>query len=494
MAGSVVLRFCRALAAAAVTGIVVAAPASAAPAPISGPQLTLAPIGDTVLTFNGQPYHGDLVVGEDGSQLAVVNRVGFEQCVQGIAEMPSNWPSAALEAQAVAARTYALWEVLTHPTGPAGGQICATDACQVYAGLDKTDGPDGSNWLAAVNATRGNVLLYRGDVIEALYGSSDGGQTLYGGVPWLPTVSDPQDRLSPEHQWSWSATLQSMASVLAVGTGKSLVGLVSSSQAITETLKATDGSTSTVAVSPDRFHSLINAKMAAPAGLDLPLPSGRYSVSTAGSTVQVSGYGDGNGLGLSQYGALGKALQGWSAGQILASYYGPARATPLSAGDEPPTIGATLADPVGQATLGATGPVQVLGPDGHVIATASGGGSWEASEGPSGVSLAPSGGAPLVTPATGSDTAPIPAFPATTAPSREPSSAATTAGPLSTGVLVNPALDESSGVALAHGGHGVPAAWIAVAVVAVLIAMAGCARALVLKLPTGRAASLFLRR
>lgn len=390
------------------SGAPLAAPSVASGAGASGATLVLEPAPGTTLTVDGRPYAGDLVSAPSGGGVAVVDRVAFERYVEGIAEMPSSWPAAALQAQAVAARTYALWTVLTHRPGPAGGQICATDDCQVYSGLDKPAGPDGAAWVAAVRATRGDVLQYGGRVIESLYGSSDGGQTLYGGVPWLPSVSDPQDALAPEHQWSWSAPLARLAGVIDVPAGRTLVGLVSSAHAITETLRAADGSTSTAALSPDSFHSLVDSGMAAPAGLDLPLPSYRYSVSTYGDSVRVEGWGDGNGLGLSQYGALGKAEAGWSSGAILATYYAGTAVAPLPAGEMPATISVTLVPAAPSAVIGATGPARIVDGSGRTVVTTAGPGVWSVDASAGGVTLTPVSGVPVAAPVPAPDqTAPV---------------------------------------------------------------------------------------
>ena len=369
-----------------------ALPAGADPGSVAAGQVVFAPTGSTVLSVDGAPYHGQVVVGPTGGGLAVVNRVGFEDYVAGIAEVPSTWPAAALAAQAVAARTYALWEVLVHPAGPwnaAGGQICATDACQVYAGIAKERQPGGAAWVAAVRGTSGTVLLYQDRVVEALYGSSDGGRTVSGGVPWLPSVSDPEDAISPEHHWSWSEPLAAVAPALGVPAGTTLVSLVSRPDAVVATLQAPDGTTSTQALAPSDFHSLLNSRLPPPAGLPLALPSWRYSVSTSGSDVAVDGYGFGHGMGMSQYGALGKALRGWNGAQILASYYGAARPVRLAPGQEPATIGVALADGVGRVRVSASGPYRVLDGSGRVLATVSGG-SWDVVPGSAGVTAVPS--------------------------------------------------------------------------------------------------------
>ena len=355
------------------------ASARADPTTVATGQVTFVPTGSTVLSVDGAPYRGDVVVGPAPGGLAVVNRVAFEDYVAGIAEVPPTWPAAALAAQAVAARTYALWEVLVHPAGPwqaAGGQICASDACQVYAGVAKERQPGAAAWLAAVHGTSGIVLLYQDRVIEALYGSSDGGQTVSGGVPWLPSVSDPEDAVSPEHRWSWSEPLNALGPALGVPAGSSLVGLVSRTDAVVATLQGPDGSTSTQALAPADFHSLLNSRLPPPGGLPLALPSWRYSVSTSGSDVVVNGYGFGHGMGMSQYGALGKALRGWSGAQILASYYGPARPVRLAPAQEPATISVALADGVGRVRVSADGPYRVVDASGRVVVS-SAGGSWD---------------------------------------------------------------------------------------------------------------------
>jgi stage II sporulation protein D len=393
----------------AAPGAIAAVPAAASVAP-AGSQLTIVPGPGVTLTVDGLPYSGDIVVAPGAGGVDVVNHVGFEQYVEGISEMPSNWPAAALQAQAVAARTYALWTVLTHPAGPGGGQICASDSCQVYRGLAKPQGPYGSNWVAAVRATTGAVLQYQSRIIESLYGSSDGGQTLYGGVPWLPAVDDPQDAIAPEHAWSWSAPLSTFASALKVPAGLTLVSLVSSSRAITETLQDSAGQRSTKGLTPDDFHSLVNANMANPPKLDLPLPSYRYSVSTNGNQVEITGSGDGDGLGMSQYGALGKAEDGWSAGQILGTYYHDTTAAALPAGEMPATIGVILHSGAASAEIGADGPVTVSGPTGATLAHTTGAAGWIASPSSTGVTLSPgaAGGASQTAQAEAADTAPVP--------------------------------------------------------------------------------------
>lgn len=91
--------------------------------------------------------------------------IDFQQYLYGIAEMPSSWNKEALKAQAVAARSYALAY-----TNNGSKSICATQSCQVYIGHSK-----GGDWEAAVNETKGVVLVDGGNPVSTQYSSTTGG-------------------------------------------------------------------------------------------------------------------------------------------------------------------------------------------------------------------------------------------------------------------------------------------------------------------------------
>jgi SpoIID/LytB domain protein len=171
-------------------------------------------------------FAGTIVVKASPAQ--VWNVVPLEDYVEGVVprESPASWPQAALEAQAVAARSYAIADT-------AGGTqpICDTPACQVYGG-DPTQyaGGDASNSNAAVAATAGQVLECGSDsacgspsqVALAEYSSSTGGYTA-GGV--FPAVVDAGDATpsNPNHDWTVQvATSSVQAAFPSVGTLQSL--------------------------------------------------------------------------------------------------------------------------------------------------------------------------------------------------------------------------------------------------------------------------------
>ena len=167
-------------------------------APLAGP-LTIT--SSRPLLVNGQAFRGRLTVLSDGKTLQVVDTVGLEAYVKGVvaAEMPPKWPLAALEAQAVAARSYALANLRK------GGSfdLFADGRSQIYGGV-ALETPSTN---AAVDATRGRVVVWRGKVADTLFSSSSGGRTasaqasLGQDIPYLAAVADPYDRLSPYHDW-----------------------------------------------------------------------------------------------------------------------------------------------------------------------------------------------------------------------------------------------------------------------------------------------------
>ena len=173
-----------------------AASAKALPGP-----LVFSP-GTSALTVNGHAYRGSLRV-TGGKAVRVVNVVGLEQYLWGVVarEMPDRWPAEALKAQAVVARSYAL----SHLTGGGDFDLYPDTRSQVYGGVAAESPPA----RAAVDGTAGQVVLYRGEVADTFFFSSSGGRTanvqdVWPGsrsLPYLVSVPDPYDTLSPYHDW-----------------------------------------------------------------------------------------------------------------------------------------------------------------------------------------------------------------------------------------------------------------------------------------------------
>src|SRR3954447_13918793 len=135
--------------------------------------------------------------------LAAVNALSLDDYIKGVivGEMPTSWPQQALEAQAIVARSYAL-------TTDAGGAVFdqyPDTRSQMYYGMSRET--TGTN--QAVQATAGQIVMYGDAVATTYYFSTSGGRTenvenSWPGsapVPYLESVDDPYDNLSPRHRW-----------------------------------------------------------------------------------------------------------------------------------------------------------------------------------------------------------------------------------------------------------------------------------------------------
>jgi stage II sporulation protein D len=170
-----------------------------------GPTRAIGPVsvraGKAPLSLDGRLYRGRLDIAVQGSFLRVVNTLPIETYLQGVVagEMPHTWPLEALKAQAVAARSYALANLVKGKPF----DLYSDQRSQVYTGLSG----ERSRTSEAVRATAGRVVLYGGKVASTLYSSSSGGRTASSAdvfgvvVPYLVSKPDPWDKASPYHRW-----------------------------------------------------------------------------------------------------------------------------------------------------------------------------------------------------------------------------------------------------------------------------------------------------
>ena len=143
------------------------------PGPDSGPPASPRTVvavpadgGSVAVPARQRRYRGTIEATAATGTLRFVNSVDVEQYLKGMGEVRDpSWPQAALRAQAIAARTYAMRAML------AGGEICDTQRCQVYLGAQAEYGA----MNAAVDATAQQVLVYRNSLASAVYSANGGG-------------------------------------------------------------------------------------------------------------------------------------------------------------------------------------------------------------------------------------------------------------------------------------------------------------------------------
>lgn len=163
--------------------------------------------GEHYIEVNKRRYRGEIAihptVGKSG--MTVVNTLPLEQYLYGIIakEISPEWHPEAVKAQAVAARSYAMYNMRLMPKHQADGyDVCATTDCQVYGGRES----ESPKALKAIDDTRGMVLMYQGSIIPAYFHSSGGGYTedsenVWGSaLPYLRGVVD-YDQDSPHFKW-----------------------------------------------------------------------------------------------------------------------------------------------------------------------------------------------------------------------------------------------------------------------------------------------------
>ncbi|WP_372698499.1 SpoIID/LytB domain-containing protein [Arthrobacter sp. JSM 101049] len=229
--------------------------------------------------------HGKLEVGVLNGRLNLVNVVRLnDEYLYGLAEMPSSWQPAALQAQAVAGRTYAMRNMSTLKKG-CDCNVYDEVASQKFTAWNKEN--EGSNayygkrWKAAVDATNrrsanrtptsGAVLLYSGSLIDAVYSSSTGGKTRSSATVWGSNHAYLQSR---DDHWSllpssgnpnrsWTSTASQAHMARAFGTGK--VTRVKVSRNSDLTIKSATATTATGAVrtiSGSTFRSAVATRSA----------------------------------------------------------------------------------------------------------------------------------------------------------------------------------------------------------------------------------------
>jgi SpoIID/LytB domain protein len=290
-------------------------------------------------------YRGLLEVRRAAGGVGAVNEVALDDYLKGISEMPSGWPAEALRAQAIAARTYLLWVLGNGPAGEAaalGAQICATESCQVYSGVAKEQSPNGDKWAAAVRDTAGLALFSGGAPILAKYSACNGGRSVSGGKPYLKAVDDPDDARCPLYRWGLSVSYDDLARALAVPGTVTAVRATAGDVVVDW---AGDGG-GRLTVPRTEFRAKVGAAVPPPPDRSRTVPSILFTLRAddGARVATLDGRGFGHGIGMSQWGAFGKAQRGMKAGAILAAYYGGVQPTKAPAAKLPARVRVAVQD------------------------------------------------------------------------------------------------------------------------------------------------------
>ncbi|MDD3269314.1 MAG: stage II sporulation protein D [Syntrophomonadaceae bacterium] len=236
------------------------------------------------------------------------------------AEMPANFALEALKAQAVCARTYTLKKILDEKKYPKGADVSDDIySCQAYISSAEFKHRNPQNYkilwdkiTKAVQATSGQIMIYNGEPIDALYHSTCGGRTESAAnawgqdIPYLRSVSCNYCQESKYYQSCQVFSKQDLEEFESLELGNTISLSISerSSTGRVKKLKINN-----LFVSGEKFRQILN------------LPSTNWEFSSAQGKLIVNSRGYGHGVGLCQYGANGMARAGADYRSILKHYY-----------------------------------------------------------------------------------------------------------------------------------------------------------------------------
>lgn len=274
----------------------------------------LEPTGNGMVWIEDRWYRGRVLVVPSGQGVTAINYVDLEQYLYSVvgSEMPASWPQEALQAQAVAARSYALNHQAKAARAGRAYDMGGTQSWQVYRGLSG----EATSTIAAVEATAGQVLTYGGQVIEAVFHSSSGGHTensedvWSSAVPYLKGVQD-FDHDAPVYTWQAAFSFDDVSAKFS-GLGRL--------RHIEVSARSGHGRARQILLTGDSGTQSVSGNDLRRA-LGLRSTKFEVSVNAASGSVVFNGSGFGHGIGLSQWGARGMALQGKTYAQILGHYY-----------------------------------------------------------------------------------------------------------------------------------------------------------------------------
>ena len=291
------------------------------------------------VTVNNKRYRGSLIIQPHKAGLTVINRVSLEDYLRGVVpkEMPTDWAKEALKAQAVAARTFTLYNRADRKHTKEGFDVCATTDCQVYSGISvETTSSDN-----AIKATRGQILTYSNEPICSVFHAASGGFTENSEdvwkvtVPYLRAVDDSTEQ-SPYAEWQTQISIEDFSDTIAkqykdIGTIKEIdvsnfpQGLKKNSKP--KSIKFIGSDNKSVELTATQIRSMLGLKSN---NFSLELIQDKKKItndkklkitSPDKTILQINGKGLGHRLGMSQWGAKALADKGQNYKQILQHYY-----------------------------------------------------------------------------------------------------------------------------------------------------------------------------
>lgn len=273
------------------------------------------------ILFRGKKYVGRLDFFDNGdSTLTAVNVLPMEEYLVGLvkSEMPSDWPIEAVKAQAVAARTYALFQKKAKLDGRLGSvyDVESSVLDQVYGGSSED-----VRVRKAVESTSGEILVRHGDPIKSFFNSTCGGQTelainVWGEESLFPSIKDRYCKRSPHYSWTYSISKPALAEKLRVkgflADDVANITIENRKSNPRAGIVMIDTGLNVFFIQGSDFREMVGYNN---------LKSTWFNVKIEDDKVVFEGHGYGHGVGMCQWGAKGMAEAGKNYRQILHFYY-----------------------------------------------------------------------------------------------------------------------------------------------------------------------------
>ena len=285
----------------------------------SGEELTVLPEEGGMLSLGGAPYRGEMrILRSPGGGMDVINILPLESYLYGVVprEMSARWFSEALKAQAVAARTYALYMIDKNKSLPY--DVFSTTASQVYGGA----AAEAETSNRAINETRGIVLFYEDRPALAYFHAHSGGMTEDAKhvweeeFPYLKSVRDDYSLKAPGCSWTRTVGLDGIRQ--ALNKNKMALGVI---KRMTIENASPSGRITKIRIIHEGAETILSGNDFRIKTDPVLIRSTFFSLTQQGQEITFVGRGYGHGVGMSQWGAYVMAQEGRSYRDILRYYY-----------------------------------------------------------------------------------------------------------------------------------------------------------------------------
>jgi len=284
--------------------------------------------GKAKIYVGGRLFRGDVdIIRKENDKLMLVNHINLEDYLYGVLyhEVSHRWPMEVLKAQAIAARTFALYQVRQNRMQPY--DLRSDIYSQVYGGSSS------ERWSTtmAVNTTKGKILVYEGDLLPAYYHATCAGSTEDASNMWkidIPPLKGVVCNFcvrSPHYNWTKDIPLWSLEGKLRES-GYKIDKIVSvnilsrNKSGRVDKMEIKDNAGVSIVLTGKDFRQMMGPN---------ELRSAKFEASVKYGSLMIDGHGWGHGVGMCQWGAFGMSSKGKKADEILKFYYPGAEITTI---------------------------------------------------------------------------------------------------------------------------------------------------------------------